>query len=153
MVWGRNDFLSLFVKQESDNSLSLKLLLCLEMALCSEWFGLSLMDRSQFIVTEVWLSSTAPTTEPAFLTSADAEGRQTSEEVQTALSFPARSLCVGSPVHLIIQLNTQVFVHVVLVVLRSRWLESHHVTKSLISSLYSSCPLLVQPTIARRLQT
>ncbi|KAI3367244.1 hypothetical protein L3Q82_008297 [Scortum barcoo] len=35
MAWGRNDLLSLSVEQDSDNSLSLKLLLCLEMALCS----------------------------------------------------------------------------------------------------------------------
>ncbi|KAI3355890.1 hypothetical protein L3Q82_004434 [Scortum barcoo] len=35
MAWGRNDLLSLSVEQDSDNSLSLKLLLCLEMVLCS----------------------------------------------------------------------------------------------------------------------
>ncbi|KAI3367271.1 hypothetical protein L3Q82_008317 [Scortum barcoo] len=35
VAWGRNDLLSLSVEQDSDNSLSLKLLLCLEMALCS----------------------------------------------------------------------------------------------------------------------
>ncbi|KAI3363176.1 hypothetical protein L3Q82_011545, partial [Scortum barcoo] len=41
---------------------------------------------------------------------ADVEGRQPSEEVQAALSFPAQSVCVGSPVQFIIQLHSQVFV-------------------------------------------
>lgn len=35
-----------------------------------------------------------------------------SEEVQTALSFPAQSICVGSPVQFIIQLHSHVFVGV-----------------------------------------
>ncbi|KAI3359884.1 hypothetical protein L3Q82_014240 [Scortum barcoo] len=40
---------------------------------------------------------------------ADVEGRQPSEEVQAALSFPAQSVaCVGSPVQFIIQLHSQV---------------------------------------------
>ncbi|KAI3369276.1 hypothetical protein L3Q82_007527 [Scortum barcoo] len=44
---------------------------------------------------------------------ADVEGRQPSEEVQTALSFlTAQSVCVGSPVQFIIQLHSQVFVGV-----------------------------------------
>lgn len=37
-------------EQESDNSVLLKLLLCQVMALCSGWFGLSMMDRSRFSV-------------------------------------------------------------------------------------------------------
>ncbi|KAI3376640.1 hypothetical protein L3Q82_017073 [Scortum barcoo] len=35
------------------------------------------------------------------------QGRQPSEEVQAALSFPAQSVCVGSPVQFIIQLHSQ----------------------------------------------
>ena len=73
MVQGRDNLLSLSVEQESDNNLSLKLLLCLEMALCCGWFGLSMIDRSHFRVccsaTDVRLSSSAPMTEPAFRTS------------------------------------------------------------------------------------
>lgn len=73
MVWGTNDLLSVSVEQDSDNRLSLKLLLCLGMALCSRWFGLSTMDRSLSIIcccaADVSLSSCVPTTEHAFLTS------------------------------------------------------------------------------------
>lgn len=73
MAWGRNDFFSLSVEQDNDSSLSLKLLLCLEMALCSGWCGLSMMDSSLFRVRlsaiDVRLSSSVPTTVPAFLTS------------------------------------------------------------------------------------
>ena len=68
MAKGTNDFLSLSVRDGSDNSLSLKELLCLEMVLCRGWWGLSKMDKNLVRVlrsaTDVRKSSSAPTMEP-----------------------------------------------------------------------------------------
>uniref|UniRef100_A0A8C4SJS2 SRCR domain-containing protein n=1 Tax=Erpetoichthys calabaricus TaxID=27687 RepID=A0A8C4SJS2_ERPCA len=73
IVWGRNDLLNLSVEQDSDSSLSLKLLFCLEMTLFSGCSGFSIIDRSLLSAlcsaTDVKLSSSMPTIEPAFLTS------------------------------------------------------------------------------------
>lgn len=135
---GRNDFLSLSVEQGSDRSLSLKLLLCLEMMLCS---GFSMIDRRlvstrhsvqfhvclshQFVQTRgVLLLYAASTyhhhveegadhnspTEHLQQPFADVEGCQPSDEVQSALSSPAQSIRVDSPVQFVIQLLFLVFV-------------------------------------------
>ncbi|KAL0199359.1 hypothetical protein M9458_007899, partial [Cirrhinus mrigala] len=65
IAWGRNDLLNL--------NLLLKLLLCLEMILCSGCSGLSMIDKSLLntrrSATDNMLSISVPTTEPAFLTS------------------------------------------------------------------------------------
>ncbi|KAG2460024.1 SPX3 protein, partial [Polypterus senegalus] len=64
IVWGRNDLLSLSVEQDSDSSLLLKLLLCLEMILFSGCSGLSIIDRSLLSTcrsaTDVKLSISVP---------------------------------------------------------------------------------------------
>lgn len=57
------DCLSLFVEQDRDSSLSLKELLCLMMVWCGGWWTLIL-----FPGTHVRDSNSAPTTDPAFLT-------------------------------------------------------------------------------------
>lgn len=58
------------MKQDTDKSLQLKLLLCLQMMLCS---GLCILDRSLLSAchstTDVRLPSSMPTTDPAFLPS------------------------------------------------------------------------------------
>ena len=89
MVWGRND-LSLFVEQESDNSLSLKLLFCLEMALCGEWFELSVELVQSLLLCHRCQAVQLHANDTAFV----------SYQFVQALSFAAEHLCLqSSPVY------------------------------------------------------
>lgn len=139
MAWGRTDLLSLSVEQESDSCLSLKLLLCLQMAPCSgqepiqsQW----LCNRYQ-VVQDLYQQQSLPTSPvwPGMLHSwgcptstwlhtwgcslslvedleqlpSDDEGRQSSKEKQKQKVDPFLNRASVLAVQSVIQLHTQVF--------------------------------------------
>lgn len=132
---GMNNLLSL--EQENDISVSLKLLLCLEMMLWSGCSGLSRIDRSllstHHAATIVSLSSSIPTTKLAFL----------------CIFSRCETLFYASAPRPHPETLKSTINSLLLLLLRWNCLDSHHSTKSAISFLYSSsCPLLIKPTTA-----